>query len=460
MPLPEVCKHQYPFYLKKQETLHVDIANLYKAQLNYEKASEHYLYYYLSKPKQIAYLQRQLLTLSDKGDDITPIVNALNSFLIKHPNQNKVHEILAGLYLKDKQFDRAFEIYKSLETDKSNGVFIQKYALEALANKAYNHAISGFEYLLNNYKNSPLIPQTHYDLGRCYASLAYSLENKEESGKAMDKAKNIYKTIISSNKNSGFVATSYIKLADIYRDYYFDLDNAILNYQNFLRRNTDKKVQSRVLIQLGDTYLTKSQMEQALKTYQMVSHVEFKNMAEFKSAEVHLYSAQFKKARTIYTSLLSKLKPNDTLMNNILARTMLIKSSGEDSLSLSKYARADLLNFQKKFAQAAEEFEELSREDNRLRARAGIFAGKLYMRLEKYEESKSVLLALKKVIPEDKDIDEIVFLLAQSEENLKNPEAALELYHQFLMNYPNSLLIHQAREKARLLSLALNKDQT
>jgi tetratricopeptide (TPR) repeat protein len=115
--------------LKKQETLHVDIANLYKAQLNYEKASEHYLNYYLTKPKQIAFLQRQLLSLSDKGKDITPVVKALDSFLVKHPDQKKVCEIQAGLYLKDKQFNRAFEIYKSLETDKSNGIYIQKYAL-------------------------------------------------------------------------------------------------------------------------------------------------------------------------------------------------------------------------------------------------------------------------------------------------------------------------------------------
>jgi len=445
--------------LKNQQTLHVDIANLYKAQLNYEKASEHYLYYYLAKPKQIAFLQRQLLSLSDKGEDITPVVIALNNFLVKHPGQDKIREILAGLYLKDKQFDRAFEIYKSLETDKSNGIYIQKYAREALTNKAYSHAISGFEFLIQNYQTSPLVEQSHFDLGRCYASQAYSLGDTEESAQAMDKAIKIYSDIIKSEKSSIFVATSYINLADIYLEYYFDLDNAITNYQHFLKRNTDRKTQSRVLIRLGDTYLTKNQMEQALKIYKLATHKDYLNIAKFKTADVYFYSAEFKNAQDLYSQLLSTIKPNDPLMNNVLVRSMLIKSSIEDSLSLSRYARADLLKFQKKYALAAEEFDELSREENILRARAGIHASKLYLQLGKFEESKNVLIILRKAIPEDKDIDEIVFLLAESEENLKNAEIALDHYHHLLTHYPNSLLIHKAREKARILSIELNKDQ-
>ncbi len=48
--------------LKRQELLHLDIANLYRAQLNYEKASEHYLQYYMYYPKQFAFVQNQLLS--------------------------------------------------------------------------------------------------------------------------------------------------------------------------------------------------------------------------------------------------------------------------------------------------------------------------------------------------------------------------------------------------------------
>jgi len=446
--------------LKKQETMHMDIANLYRAQLNYEKASEHYLQYYLTKPKQIAFLQRQLLSLSDKRQDINPIVNAINSFLIKYPEQEKVREILAGLYLKDKNYEQAFSIYQSLETEKSNGSYIQKYALEALSNKAYPNAIKGFEHLMQNYPGSPLVQQSYFNLGRSYASLAYAMGNNEDSAKNMHQAEKIYNDIIDSNEKSPLAFNSYLNLADIYFKYYFDLDKSIMNYQKYLKYNNKGKTHNRVLILLGDTYLTKSQMLLALKTYQLVNHKDYLNTAKFKTAEVYFYNADFKKAETSFSQLISITKPNDPLMNNILARWMLVKSFSEDSTSLSQYAYADLLKFQKKYAQAAEEFDELSISNNNLKGQAGINASKLYHQLDKYEESKTVLIRLINDIPDDKDIDEIIFLLAETEENLKNLDAALDLYHLLLTQHPNSLLIHKARKRARLLNIELNKEQS
>jgi tetratricopeptide (TPR) repeat protein len=446
--------------LKNQETLHVDVANLYQAQLNYEKASEHYLQYYLTKPKQIAFLQRQLLSLSDKGKDISPVANAIKSFLIKHPEQDEVRELLAGLYLKDKEYERAFSIYQSLETEKSNGIYIQKYALETLSSKAYPNAIKSFEYFIQNYPTSPLIQQSYFNLGRSYASLAYTMGNNEDSAQNMRQAEKIYSDIIASDEKSPFAFSSYIDLADIYFKYYFDLDKAIINYQKYLKYNNKGNIRDKVLILLGDTYLTKNQMELAFKTYQLVNHKDYLNTAKFKAADVYFYSAEFKKAEHSFSQLLSITKPNDPLMNNILARWMLVKTFSEDSISLSKYTYAELLKFQKKYAQAAEEFDELSQSNNDLMAQAGINASKLYSQLGKYEESRTVLSRLKNDLPDDRDIDEIVFLLAETEENLKNFNTALDLYHQFLTHYPNSLLIHKAREKARLLNIELNKEQS
>jgi tetratricopeptide (TPR) repeat protein len=304
------------------------------------------------------------------------------------------------------------------------------------------------------------VQQSYYNLGRSYAALAYSLGSTEESAQHMLKAEKIYKDIINSNEKSPFALNSYIDLADINFKYYFDLDKTIDNYQKYLKQNTKGKDRDRVLISLGDTYLTKSQMQLALKTYQLTNHKDYLNKAKFKTAEVYFYSTEFKKAEESFSQLLSTTNPDDPLMNDVLARWMLLKSLSEDSLSLSRFAHADLLKFQRKYAFAAEEFDELSRNSSDLKAQAGINASKLYSQLSKYEESKSVLLRLKNDVPDDKDIDEIIFLLAETEERLKNLDSALDLYHQLLTQYPNSLLNHKAREKARLLSIELNKEQS
>jgi len=446
--------------LKNQEALHIDIANLYKAQLNYEKASEHYLQYYLTQPKQFAFLQQQLLSLSDKGHDILPVATAIKSFLQNHPEQDNVREILAGLYLKEKDYDQAFLIYRALETEKSNGSFILKYALEAMANKAYTYAIEGFKHLIQNYPNSPLIEQSYFNLGKSLASLAFTTNNNEESLKNMQQAETIFNEIINSNQKSQFALHSYLELADIHFKYYFDLDKTIMNYQNYLKYNTKGKTRNHVLILLGDAYLTKNQMKLALKSYQLANHEESMNVATFKTAEVYFYHTDFKKAKDLFSQLLSNLKSDDVLMNNVLARRMLLQTLTEDSISLARYAHADLLKFQKKYSEAAKEFDELSLNTNNLCAQAGLNASKLYIQIGNYEQSKTILSRLKNDIPQDKDIDEIIFLLAETEENLKNFSSALDLYHQLLTQHPNSLLVHKAREKARLLTIELNKESS
>jgi len=169
---------------------------------------------------------------------------------------------------------------------------------------------------------------------------------------------------------------------------------------------------------------------------------------------------EFNKAEDLFSQLRSNLKSYDPLMNNVLARRMLLKTFLEDSISLARYAHADLLKFQKKYSLAAEEFNELSLNNKNMCAQAGINASKLYSQLGNYEQSKTILIRLKNDVPQDKDMDEIIFLLAESEENLKNLSSALDLYHQLLTQYPNSLLVHKAREKARLLNIERNKESS
>ena len=114
-------------------------------------------------------------------------------------------------------------------------------------------------------------------------------------------------------------------------------------------------------------------------------------------------------------------------------------------------------NFKKKYAEAAEEFSELSREKNNLRSLAGREAGKLLLKLQKYDESKGVLEPLLTAISEDKDHDELIFLLAESEEKLNHLHTALDLYNELLIKHPNSLFIQEARKKARTLNIKISQ---
>lgn len=445
--------------IKNQYNLHVDIANLYRAQLNYEKASDHFLEYYLARPKQLAFLRQQLLSLSDKGNDIKPIENSIERFLIEHPDKRDVKEILAGLYLKNRQYDKALHIYKSLETKQSSGGYLQRYAIEALSNRAYQYAIEGFQQIIQTYPASPLLKQVRFDLARSYNALAGITEDEELSGQYVKKAVNIYQDIIKTWPKSDQSQKSHIQLAQLYFHHFFDLDKSINYYTIYIKSFPKSKKKDLVLLQLGDVYLTKNQIDRARKTYKAVTKKNNIIHAEFRVAELEFFQAQFKLADNLYAKLLTKMKSNNPLMNDILSRRVLIRSFASDSVTLAIFSQAELLKFQKKYALAAEKYFEISQNKNDLRSLAGIEAAKLYLKLTEYEEAKDLLSGLMTHIPEDKDIDEVLYLLAGTEEKLDNPQTALQIYHQLMRRYPTSLYVQKARRKARELSHKLTNEQ-
>jgi tetratricopeptide (TPR) repeat protein len=435
-----------------QQILHVDIATLYSAQLNYEKSAEHLLLYYHYYPKQFNFVQRQLLLLSDKSETMAPITEAITHFLIDHPEQQTIREMLAGFYIKDRNFALALECYKNLENQQTAGIYLHKFSTEALANHAFAYAIEGFELLLASYPASPLRLQSYFDLGRAYASDAYALDQSAMSANRMQQAVVIFNTIISANEKADYVGRSKVFLGDIYFDYYFDLDQAIDLYHSYLESHPAGREKSDVLLRLGDAYLTKNQTSQALSTYRLVQDKDARSLAAFKIAEVYYFQKNFKQASKILQDMQTTLLPHDPLMNDILGRKVLIDAFQGDTLFLSRYADAELLSFQKKYTQAAEQYEILGKTQSRMQSLAGRQAAKLYLRLGQYSQASELLFYLKDAIPLDKDMDEILYLLAEAEEQQNHKQAALDIYHELMLRFPNSLFLQKARERARTLS--------
>jgi len=440
--------------------LHMDIANLYRAQLDFEKAAGHLLLYFSYQPKQLPFIQRQLLSLTDKSESMQPIIDATRRFLKSHPDQTAIQEMLAGFYIKDRDFALALEAFKKLENEQSAGLYLFKFASEALANQAYDYARQGFSLLISTYPHSSLRLQATFDLGRAYAGEATALARQDLPARQMQEAVNVFETIIKENKSGGYVGKSRLFLADIYFDYYFDLDKAIGLYETYLKNNLAAKNRDQVLLRLGDAFLTKNQAAQAVTAYRQVKGEAASLQARFKIAEVSYYEKDFSAAQKMLGQILEKANPQDPLMNDILSRKFFLDTFSDDSLRLARYAEAELLSFQKKYTQAVKTFETLARLKNPLQSAAGRHAVKLYMRLDKYEQAADLLNYLKNAVPEDKDMDEILYLQAETQEKLKNQESALLIYHELMLKYPSSLFLQDARERARKLSQLSTEEQT
>jgi tetratricopeptide (TPR) repeat protein len=246
----------------------------------------------------------------------------------------------------------------------------------------------------------------------------------------------------------------------IFFHFYQDIDQAISNYSIFISRSTNRKLRDEATIRLGDAFLTKNQIEKAMDSYMHVQHKDLQNIAQFKVCEVYFYQGNFSYALDNYDELLGKIGVKDPLANDILARKFLIEVYSQDTLALTTFAQAELLSFQNRLSEAAEKMYLLYTDKIEISPLAGRNCAKALMQLNKLDEAKELLISIKDTYPIDDHIDEVVFLLARIEESVRNYKGALNLYKELLIKYPNSLLIQDVREKARLIRDKIDKEAT
>jgi tetratricopeptide (TPR) repeat protein len=448
--------------IENAANFHLEIGNLYRSKLNYEKAVEHFLEYYIHYPKQIPLIRRQILTLTEQNQSIQPVVSAMNHFLNKHPKQVVVREILAGLYVKQREFEEAFIIYQTLDNNSPDGKYIKIYADEAYKNDAFNHAIQGYNKFIEMYPKSSLLYHVNYTLGQCYIKHAYHLRDKQLEAQAENeiiKAINIFKSLTQKPGRSNYHKISLIELGDIYLEFYYDNDNALKFYHNFLNLKPKGKPRDEVLLKLGNTYLTKNQIEMAKNSFKQISQKDYFTLAQFKISQLAFYQGNFAKSLTILENLLKITRVGDPLFNDILSHQLFITNFSKDSVSLKKYALAELLLFQKKYSEATVQLNEIVKEKSALSLTAGKKGSHLLIELDKLGEAEILLQKLWDNHAHDETIDEVIFYLADTKQKLGKQRNALDLYKELLANYPNSLYIQDARQQARILNSVFQEEQ-
>jgi tetratricopeptide (TPR) repeat protein len=449
--------------IEGQSNLYIDIGNLYKHQLEYGRATEQYLNYFNSNPKQKQFLQRQVLSLSDAQNQIPAVIQSLENYLILHPEQNDVRETLAGLFLKEKKYDQAFLIFKNLDRQETQGRYLLNFAAEVFNHHAYAYAIAAHGALQTLYPDSPYKLQSYFEMGRAHFALANEFqENFDIKNAAVEMARAvfIFDSLAANAGKSNLRAASLIYLGDIFFNFYFDLDQALTYYQTYIQTQPASNTREQTILKLGDLYLCKNQIDQARETYRQISSDDCKAAASFKLTEIDYFQGKIKKAQLRLSELIPAIPAGHTLLNDMLSRQLLLQCYAQDSLALITYANCELLIFQRKLSEAAERLSRLAMENKPIGILAGRRSAGLLLQLEKNIAARELLMQLITSYAEDPGKDETMFLLAQTEEKLHNYQQAISWYQQILTGYPTSLFAQRARDNARRIQNQLKKEQS
>ncbi|KAA3614921.1 MAG: hypothetical protein D8M58_10730 [Calditrichaeota bacterium] len=443
--------------LANQDVVHLDIGTLYKLQLNYEMATEHYVAYFRKFKKQRNYVRSMLIGMAKDDDASDRIIQSLE--ILNNDNDPDLNELLTNLYIRKKDYPKALQIVLEIEskTKDDKFIYLNRFAREAEKDRAYIYVIEAYEFMLDNTKKI-ITASIEYKLARAYYANGKNLFKDQKFDEADDQIKkglNILEQLFDKNTHEKYKAAEAI--GDINKSHFSDFDGAYEYYSKVPLNKVGINDADRVRIKLADIYLLKNDLLRAQEVYAQVKSKKFLSFAAFNLAEIDYYTGQFSRAKNKYNSLISSIGMKDSLANNALDRTFDIDLFSSDSLTFSKYTQAVLLKRQQKYSEAAKQFAEIYNVNNMMSLKAGMLVVNLYNLLEKPLDAINLLEDIVKTYPDGQQTDRAYYLLATGYEKTSKFDKALSLYQEILIRFPTSFYSEQARANARTLNELLQE---
>lgn len=441
-----------------------DLAYLYSLKMNFKEAAEEYCAIIDAEPFQYQNIESRILSYISKPDALPITIKILEE---KNYKKNiSFAYLLSTLYIENKEFDKAFELHKWIDEKQSK----QGNELLALGNKIFQlnnfeSASKIYEFILETYPNSSIT--SFAKIGYCKTTEAI-LENdfnavnsiwkpfsntviikKEEYQKLINK----YFEVINFYPMSEAAIESYFRIGSIYFEKLLNYDEAEKNFYVVTDKFLMSKFYPEVLLKLSDLNLQKNNLINSVNYLEQLiasarANGEQKNSAKIKKAAIHFYKGEFDDCKKIISDLTEKL--NDNSANDALELSLIFGSAFNDSLTLLKFAQAELLIQQKRFSEASVIFEELSKNEKLvvIKELSELRIFECSIAVNNYDSISSFT---KKLIDEnEKNVfsDKGLFLAAQVYQyELKNFEEAKKIYEIILAKFSSSLYLEKAREE-------------
>ncbi|MDP4116778.1 MAG: tetratricopeptide repeat protein [Bacteroidota bacterium] len=437
-----------------------ELANLYAITMQFKEAAEELASILKKIPEQVQMVQSRLLTFINKPLALKQVISVFEN----ESRTNQVLEILAWLYQEDKQWTKAYEIVKKLDTiTNSNGGRLLGFAESAYNSKEFPIALSTLTYIVENSKDQKTVLKAKYTYTRALedqlrndlieSPQVYKPYYKEAFGNKQ-KVKDLvgmYIQIAKGNEGTIFAYDSYYRAGLLCQDI-DDLSDAE-QYLAVTAQSNDKEVRAAGIEELGDIALKNGNLDKALSYFSKNADngaisVNKRNASQYKLAKIYFYKGEFPKCKdmlAIVTSITGDNAANDAIELSLIVNTQIT-----DSISLVRFAKGEFLTEQCKFREALEEYEKSSKNQNNLIINdlAVLRMAEMNLALDNYENSIKILESI--ALKETPGIygDKALFLLGQVYQySMKDYKKAAEIYENFLAKYPNSIYLDSARSE-------------
>lgn len=444
---------------KDKTSFALELANTYRLLDQQSEMIEEYLLFASIRPNNLRYIKNILQNILQKEEDIQNFQEILIDKVQKHPNEKIYPELLIWVNLQQNNFYGAYIQAKAVDKKfKTHGNRVMNIGNIALKNKAYDDAIQIYTYITKTYPNT----------GNYITARRQIIKAREEKVKndfpvektAIRALTYEYKQLILDIGVNAQTIEAFRSKALLHAFYLDELDSAIniLNEIIFAPRiNPSLKAKSK--LDLGDIYLLTGDPWEATLLY---SQVEKSNKdspigyeAKLKNAQLNYFQGNFELAKSHLDIL--KLATTREIANDALSLSLLIQDNtalDSSDFVMKKFAAVELMLFQNKKDSALIAFERMLKDYPGHSLTDEIYwkMARINLELGNFENALLELQAILTGYPTDILGDDAMFLYGQIyEEHLYDYAKAMEIYRDFLITYPGSVYVAEARKRFRKL---------
>ena len=451
----------YPF--------NMELAEVYESKGDVSAMVNEYLEMLDISPGYLQSVQNALQTSFGADADVKKN-EILKTQLLKRvqqePDKTIFSEMLAWMFMQQKEFDSALTQYKAIDKrNREDGTRVMNLAQTSATNQNYDVAIKAYKYVIEkgsdnyNYVNARMEM-----IDAMYKKVVN--QNSYTQADLLDLESNYNKALTELGKSVSTVPL--IKgLAHLQAFYLHKDEDAIkLLEEAASTPQLNSQTQAECKLELGDILLMSgdiweaslkySQVEKAFK-YDVVGHE-----AKFRNAKISFYNGDFKWSQTqldVLKGSTSKLISNDAMALSIMISDAIDADS--NLVPLWMYSRADLLEFQNKDEIALKVLDSILTKFPAHNLCDDVYYKKykIMMKESKYDSAAKDLQVIIDKYPFDILGDDALFDLAELNETKLNnqldqqagKQKAMDLYQEVLVKYPGSLYTVEARKRFRRL---------
>jgi tetratricopeptide (TPR) repeat protein len=363
------------------------------------------------------------------------------------------NELLSWLFIEQEQFGSALSQEKAIYRRRQGGNLERIIGLGRIAEEASDleAARDAFEFIEN--ESGDPITKLNAKLHLIDISLL------EDPSPNLGRTQKAYESLLEEYGYDAASVQLQISYANFLTFRMEQADKAIDILKKSLEQPLSNYTEGYVKLNLGDILVYNQRFNEALILFTQVQK-ELKNdvmgqQARFKVAQTSFYKGDFDWALTqlkVLRNSTSQLIANDAMQLSLIISDNSIEDSTQTALR--KYARADLLSYQKKRPEALKVLEELleSHKGERIEDEALLMHGKLLEEEKDFSGARLSYLKITEFFGSDILADDAHFALAELyRTELNDSEKAMEHYRALIFNFQDSYYYPQARRQFRIL---------